>query len=193
MPNEAAAAGNALITSVAKPPTFSGKSFENVIDWIESYTYSTTANLWDDARRAACLPAFLNGTARAFYSLEIAGQNLTWAEIKQKLLTQFLPTGYSSYLRNELRSKRQQPFQAVSSYICEIRALAKKYNNNMTEEEVIATILDGMLPPIAQQLIMLNPANLNDLQRKANLIEESYKLSQGAPPSGAIDGVIASI
>jgi hypothetical protein len=63
----------------------------------------------------------------------------------------------------------------------------------MSKEELIELILDGMLPPIAQQLTMLNPENLDDLQKKANLIEEGYKRAQGAQQSGDFEGAVASV
>ena len=56
-------------------------------------------------------------------------------------------------------------------YIFEMQALCKQYNKNMPEEEIVDSIVQGLLPPIKERVIMLRPRGIKDLIAKANSVE----------------------
>jgi len=184
-----------LRTGLVTPKVFSGLPNENVLSWLEDFEFSAVANGWTDDIKRLKLPACLNGVARDWYSLEVAGRNTLWPDILRALISQFLPTGFKSHIREQIRSRKQMPYEPVNNYICEMRLLCRRYNPNMPEPEIKDYIIEGLLPPLAQQLIFLNPTDLNDLKVKAALVEKGFKKAQNlsAVPTSFASDVTAAI
>ena len=52
-----------------------------------------------------------------------------------------------------------------------MQALCKQYNRKMPEEEIVDYIVQGLLPPIKERVIMLRPKGIKDLIAKPNSVE----------------------
>ncbi len=89
-----------------KPRVFSGLPKE-AIGWLEDFTYIADANGWDNAKKTQKLGAYLTSAARDWFTLEIFGKSLTWDEVREAFHKQFLPVNFESYVRNELRNRKQ--------------------------------------------------------------------------------------
>ena len=169
---------NALATALPagqeKPKHFSGAANE-AIHWIDHYENIAESNNWNEPRMIQKLSAFLIGPAEMWYRLEVKGQNLTWNQIKDKFYNQFLPVNYQSYIRNMIRHRKQDLYETSANYICTLRSWLQKTGISYSEEEKVNIILDGMLPQIRQDLIKWNIKTLNDLQIRANCIEQSLR------------------
>ncbi|RWS21237.1 hypothetical protein B4U80_11902, partial [Leptotrombidium deliense] len=165
-------------THIITPKTFSGAAHENVAIWLEDYEVVAAANSWSEATKLKKLPAFLSGTARSHYQLEIAAQQLTWADIKANFLKQFLPHDHKRLIKEELNSRKQLPNEPVANFICEMRGLAKRVDPNMPEDELVSLIMNGILPSISQQLFSHNIDKVETLQTKAVQTEWGLRKAQ---------------
>lgn len=164
----------ALPAGQEKPNKFGGATNE-VIHWIDHYDNIALSNNWNETKKIQKLPAFLTGPASIWYGLEIKDKNLTWNEIRDKFYQQFLPVNYQSHIRNMIRHRKQDLYETSANYICTLRSWIQKTGIRYTEEEQVNIIMDGMLPPIRQELIKSNPRTLQELQDSANRIERSLR------------------
>jgi hypothetical protein len=116
----------------------------------------------------------LAGVAKDFYKLYVKEATPavdSWSALCKTFREGFLPTEYKTHLRNKLRTKKQGLFQKTVIYIFEMQALCKQYNKYMPEEEIVDYIVQGLLPPIKERVIMLRPKGVKDLIAKANSVE----------------------
>ncbi len=112
--------------------------------------------------------------AKDFYKLYVKEATPavdSWSALCKIFREGFLPTEYTTHLRNKLRTKKQGLFQKTVIYIFEMQALCKQYNRKMPEEEIVDYIVQGLLPPIKERVIMLRPKGIKDLIAKANSVE----------------------
>jgi len=159
---------------------FGGKAGEDIVSWLEEYEYATRAANWTDEHKLFRLPLFLIGAAISTYNLDIARtEDMKWEDAKKILIKQFCPISYRTHIRQLLRNKRQRPFEPVSSYISEMRELCYKFDQEMKSEDILQYIVEGMLPLIAQQEAVFNLKTIKELQEKAVVVEQSFKVAQG--------------
>ena len=156
---------------------FNGSPSE-AVQWIEEFEYYAGANGWDDNKRRSKLGTYLTGPSREWFTLEVNNTNLNWDDVKTLFFTQFLPVDYEQHMKRELRNRKQKLYEASANYICAMRAILKRSNQQMSEAEAVDHIIHGMLPQIAKKLIILNPKTYTDLRKQANLIEQSLKTVQ---------------
>ena len=74
-----------------------------------------------------------------------------------------------------IRHRKQDLYETSANYICTLRSWLQKTGISYSEEEKVNIILDGMLPQIRQDLIKWNIKTLQDLQIRANCIEQSLR------------------
>ena len=165
-------ASNLMSTSSMKIAPFTGSGpGSDIVKWLEDFSDIAESQNWDEYTKLKKFPAYLAGVAKDFYKLYVKEATPavdSWSALCKIFREGFLPTEYTTHLRNKLRTKKQGLFQKTVIYIFEMQALCKQYNRKMPEEEIVDYIVQGLLPPIKERVIMLRPKGIKDLIAKAN-------------------------
>ena len=105
--------------------------------------------------------------------------NRTWQRVKDSFHSQFLPSDYSSHLRDEFRNRKQKLYEPSANYVVAMRSILRKSGQQLTEQEAVDWIISNLLPEIRKEVRLKKPATFAELTEFANLVEFALKSSQG--------------
>lgn len=145
--------------------------------WMEDFRYSCNVNEWYDLIACKRFPAYLIGSARNWYTSEIADTEAVtdFDKLEEKFFEQYVPRSEKRDINRELDERKQRPDEAVSNFICDINKLCSDYRPTMSQEDRIDKILDKLLPSFFPNILEDEPATVQELRNKAVLIEEGIK------------------
>ena len=163
----------------AKIRPFSGLQRE-AVSWLEDFEFIANSNNWNDDKKIVKLGAYLTGNGRDWYTLEVVNMaNRTWQRVKDSFHSQFLPSDYSSHLRDEFRNRKQKLYEPSANYVVAMRSILRKSGQQLTEQEAVDWIISNLLPEIRKEVRLKKPATFTELTEFANLVEFALKSSQG--------------
>jgi len=158
---------------IIKPDYFSGQG--DVKHFFKQYEKAGLINSWDDCDKVKFLPIFLKCTAETFLeNLENIKTQWTWVELKNELLNEFQPIGYSILLKTKLENRKQEDTESIMSFVTDIENLCRQVERNMKEEDICTYILEGLKEPILNAISLHDNSTLKKL--KENL--KKYELMQ---------------
>lgn len=166
-----------LLDNILVPKIFRGNGDEDAVEWIEFFSkYATFRKLeFEDVQNL--MPLFLKGSALEWWNGLTAGNKpTTTAALVTAFKAQFMPSGASKWrTRSELWQRRQRPDEKVTSYIEEMRAIARKLG--LEDEIAIWAIVNGLKDEIRPSVIEKNPKNMTELRSYAELSESARSMS----------------
>ena len=101
-----------------------------------------------------------------------------WDTVKEKFLNEFLPANYHEYMKISLNRRLQQLGESPINYISEKVALCKRYNDEMTEDDIMAYIKEGLLPDIHRQILLVKPSTIDEIKEFAKIIEHGKAITE---------------
>ena len=104
-----------------------------------------------DAEVIATLRNVLHGTARDWWDvarLEVA----TWKEFEKRFTSAFLSEDYQDELAERVRARVQGEDESIRDFAYMYRSLCKRWNPDITEQEVVKLTLKNINPTMASQL-----------------------------------------
>lgn len=121
-----------------KPECFDGTP-SKARKWMENFRYCSAVNKWNEYVACRRLPAYLVGSARNWYTSEIAdieaSKNLS--SLEKLFNEQYVPRTEKHEIRRELNARKQVQGEYVGKFITDVNKLNSEYNQNMSEEESI--------------------------------------------------------
>lgn len=132
---------------------FSGKSGEDVDDWLKHYERVSTYNRWDGTIRLANVVFFLSDTALLWF--ENHEESLTSWDTFVTELKQCFGDSATKKKRAEqiLQQRAQLPGETCTRYIEDVLKLCKEVNASMSEEDKVGHLLKGIAEDVYRFLI----------------------------------------
>ena len=123
-------------------PTFSGKTHENVSDWLFTTSRLIEMCNYTDRKKVILTSAYLKDYALQVYNLhEQSNGDMTWEEFKSFMKSYFTPKNQTELLRNKLSALKQST--TIKEYYVEYRKISNQIND-MSETDKIKCFLDGL-------------------------------------------------
>lgn len=98
-------------------------------------------------------------------------QFTSWRRLKALLYENFLPTDYTYRETSQLRAKKQSVGQSLWEYISQMRFLANKVPNSLTDSDLFEIVKHNILPKYHAALIYGSVFCLDDLVRVGRLTD----------------------
>jgi hypothetical protein len=152
---------------------YNGRPEENLEDWIFTMErYFRNNGIINDYKQADIAFDFLRGNARSQYMSILDGQDITWAYLRNSLISNFQPINNQRHLRKQLSQLKQN--ESVRSFIYQFDAILNQIRG-MQEIDIIERFLEGLQPSIARTVNLREPHTLAEAKHAALLAEETYQ------------------
>lgn len=158
-----------------KPPKFNGTPQENGWYWLEkfiAYCHRAGIDINDDEAMLENFMLSINGSAETWFMLLPHDQRQTFDQLQNAFLKRYDSPQNNYGELDTFYSRKQQPAEAVATYIDEMMNFGAKLHINISD--IIATIKRGLLDHIRMQVMMTNTENPQDLLQKATLAESFH-------------------
>ena len=137
-----------------------------------AYCHHAGIDINDDEAMLENFMLSINGSAETWFMLLPQDQRETFDQLQNAFLKRYdSPQNNYSEL-DTFYSRKQQPGEAVATYIDEMMNFGAKLHINISD--IIATIKRGLLDHIRMQVMMTNTENPQDLLQKATLAESFH-------------------
>ena len=167
-----------MSTSSYKIASYSGSGSEfDVEKWLSELEFIAKAMKWDDLMKNNRLPVYLTDAAGDWFEVFVKGKEdtMSWDNLKKLMLSYFTPTSQTSYVREQLRHRKQLILEPVSDYVVAVLRLCKRVNNAMGDEEKIEHIIAGLLIQMKRKVKMFAFNKVDELINVCKKVEESLK------------------
>lgn len=158
-----------------EPGKFTGNNSENVDSFLKNYQRAALINGWSESEKSLYIPVFLEGTALIFYdNIMDTVENINWSDLEKKFRLEFEPIAQTHMLRIMLEKRKQKPDEQSVSYINEVESLCRRIDKDMSQGEMVQSIMKGLKPKILRGIGMLGNKTLDEFKknvRKYELIE----------------------
>ena len=170
-----------------KQPTFSGKEFENVHEWIDKTDLNLEAASIPELERLVTAAGYLDSIAFQFYKQSITAKpSIDWNEFRQDLRKRFQIADYQGSLLDRLESVRYKG--NLTAYITEFNYLANQLDisfNEKTKIHIFKKNLDDNLsgelryrkPNTLKEAIMIAVDYDNSKNRPKNYVNDSNEIN----------------
>lgn len=163
-----------------KPSKFSGAIHESVDSFLNKYNRASSINGWTSEQKKSFLVIYLSDTALTFYeNFEKTNPSADWNAIETSLRSEFEPIAQTHMLRTLLEKRKQLPDESIASYINEAQNLCKRIDPNMSQSELVHTIMKGLKPNIARYVGILDNNTLDDLKKNIRKYESVEFMLEG--------------
>lgn len=134
------------------PETFDGDK-TRARAWISEYENLMRINGYDGQQKVSRALAYLTGPARSWYNVTMnLNKRLEWPGFKREFLKHFCGADGKAQLRKKLDESVQHSDEHPSTFVMRILDLCLQLNCNMTEQEKIDRISNGLDVDIVNQL-----------------------------------------
>ncbi|RWR99046.1 hypothetical protein B4U79_17084, partial [Dinothrombium tinctorium] len=161
----------------ARISSFNGTPNQDAARWLEEFDYVAATNNWSDKARIDRLPLYLEGIARDWYNIFVKNKRLKWIDVEALFKRYFLPSDYSEYLKAQMLQRLQRIGELTAHYVCAKLALCYRYNEQMTEEEVLKHVMQGLHPDISRSVLMQDPKTIDQLLKLAEMVEKGQRMA----------------
>jgi hypothetical protein len=171
-------------------PFFSGSKGEDPIKFIRIFERVGKALKWDDTTMMDKLPNYLTDAAEEFHYMYVdcavsedednADPDLivkpsSWEALKKSFMNHFLRGDYKRHLTKELRERKKRPDESMTVYITAIQTICHDLDKNMSTEQIMSYILEGIDEEIAAQIQYFNPKSISELISIARNVELGHE------------------
>jgi hypothetical protein len=142
-------------------------------------------------------PNYLSDSAEEFYYINVdcgadsdddeSGPDTivkpkTYDELKTRFLSHFLRGDYKTHLMKELDKRKHKPDESILNYITSIKAICHDLDRNMSSEQKMSYILEGLDDETAAQITYFNPTSVSSLENIARNVEQGRELLRKSKP-----------
>lgn len=152
--------------------TFNGLQSENPNEFIDKYEIAAKSNNWQNRTKVNLFPAHLAGNALAWHTYYTKnGQVDNWEELKTKFIDTFRPVAQANSLQLILDKKVQQRDQSALNYFLEILAICRRYDQDITDKQIINYVIQGLQPEICERILNEKSDTIEELESSLRKIE----------------------
>jgi hypothetical protein len=152
--------------------TFHGLPSENPNDFTDKYEIAAISNHWSDQTRLNLFPAYLAGTALAWYQHYSKGRDITdWEQLKKVFIATFTPAAQAQTLQAILEKKVQGRDQPVLSYFLEVMTLCKRHDPDIKDKQIIQYVIHGLRPEYCELILNETCDTVQQLEERLKKIE----------------------
>ncbi|CAA2962553.1 Hypothetical predicted protein [Olea europaea subsp. europaea] len=194
-----------------KPPEFSGKKSQDIIEWVDSFE-QTTLNYTDDQKKKLLGCAFTKA-ARAWFrdDLEPLLEGMAWPDIKKAILKRYKPDHQEHYAQqlDKLRYTTDSSDE-LASFVDQRVYISKKAYPSWSEKEIIRETIRAMAPTVKKELNLMKDTDeidkISEFKSLVRRYDQKIKVNEGQQPSNllneatfqellkkAVDGVVKSV
>ena len=140
-----------------RPPSFSGLTTEDVIDWADKYDKIGDYNVWSCKEKHDHVFMYLKGSAEKWFkaltpstttwldvTVNTAGVNVITEGVRTRLLKSFSIGNYKQYHANKLQNCQQLKDENGVEYYYDVIALCKVVDPEMSENEKVNHLMRGL-------------------------------------------------
>ncbi|RWS28097.1 hypothetical protein B4U80_13688 [Leptotrombidium deliense] len=164
---------NLLNNSAYKMKPFRDNDVNDPNTFIKQFEGLAKSCGWNDETKVSKLRAYLNGPSYNWYLLVIEPDlPMQFEEVKQKFLEEFDP---ENDLLIKLKNRKQLEHETVQAYVYDKVLLCQRLNENMTDNEVLNFLYDGLRDSLKKQVYLQNPSNFKQFLEIAKRVEATQK------------------
>ena len=180
----------ALDRPLVMPELFHGKPSDDFEAWLQNFDISAAVNRWDDETRRQILLVRLRGPAQRLV-LGLPEATLDdYAALRAALRARFLPPERVSLHRTELRTRRRQRGEPLSSLADDILLLAARAypdadanGQALVHQIALDAFVDALDDSLRRRVREREPANVQEALRRALTLECMDQSEQSRHPS----------
>ena len=173
------------IDNLPSPGTFSGKSTDNGLEFLQRFELWANYRNLNEAGRLNAFALLLRDSASLWFRVLPDDCKDTWGHLRQNFNQRFGLNPHTNYQRaSALWSMTQNTDEPVLNFIERLRLAASEVN--VPDEQLRFLIINGVRPGIRQHVIKSNPADLQALIDAAVLAEQSEIV---VPNASVVDGI----
>ena len=105
---------------------------------------------------------------------------LSWTKFKNELKAFSSPSNHETYIREQLRGRKQRPDVSVATYVLDKRDLCSRLSRTMGESMVVEHLHEGLRPNIRSALFLFAPTTVSEFLEHARRIEKGLQSSPDA-------------
>uniref|UniRef100_L7LYG4 CCHC-type domain-containing protein n=1 Tax=Rhipicephalus pulchellus TaxID=72859 RepID=L7LYG4_RHIPC len=172
-----------------EPRIFSGKTDEDVDDWLKHYERVSRYHEWSTSAKLVNVAFFLAGTALLWFENH-EHVLTTWQTFVEELKACFGDTSSKKKKAEQTLARRAQlPGETCTTYIEEVLKLCSIVNTNMSDEDKVGHLLKGIAEDVYSFLITKeNLTTPSDVRRQCRAFE-ALKTRRILPKFGRLDNV----
>ena len=170
-----------------EPPVFSGKSHEDIENWIYTVSAYFRTVAAPEAQKVGYALTFLQDAAREWWigTIRSTGREPgTWQELADALRARFGHRTKEMTARAELRVIKQQKGESVRVYAARFNRLLG-HLPGFDEAWAKDQFSSGLMPRVAELLLFKSPRSLQDFMVEAERVEVTLKYAQHTRASKA--------
>lgn len=173
-----------VISNLTNVKKFHGLPEEDVDDWIDHHQTAVEANGWDNAKAIGRIRLSLEGTAKFWYKDTFrAAPPEDLDQFYGALRRDFGRVKPDLFNRQRLTTRRQHMGESPVTYAYDKLELCAKTNANMTEEEKISHIIQGLEPSYSQPVYH---KRFNSAASLVSALKAKYEAKLHAGPEAEI-------
>jgi hypothetical protein len=174
------------------PPTFQGRSDEDVLEWLTRYESIGVYNRWADADLHANFPMYLDGAARKWYRC-LAVVPDDWPDVQPDpinaipqalvrglrsiFLREFQHENYTLFQEKKLRDRIQGLEEPTIGYFYDVLDLCRLVDGNMADLTKIEYLFRGLRPTLVEKIYPCRPQTCADFLALVKVYEEAANMA----------------
>ena len=148
-----------------RPDYYFGYQTEDSARWLAKYVTYADMQTWGDAQKISALALFLKGPAKLWYLENRAGFGANFVRMEQMFLARFGVEANRTAAEEQLILRRQSPHETLEAYSYDLRSMCHRLGKN--RRDTVAAFIRGLLPNIKGQVAVLQPADMDEVERIA--------------------------
>ncbi|XP_053213836.1 uncharacterized protein LOC128397176 [Panonychus citri] len=151
---------NLMSSSLYTVPTFRGDDNSNAKAWMKKFETISEHFEWSDDQKRLRFKSHLAGPAANWYYLRVEQAEITeFSSIKERFIGDF--TGEDQL--EKMKRRKLNKFEKIQSYVYDKVGLCKEVNKNMTEDEILNYIYEGMPVKLRNAICIAGPKDYYEL------------------------------
>lgn len=168
----------------AIPPQIFDNTDENFTaeDWLNNVDMVASANNWPSDQVMKIAPCYLKKGPQIWYlayqsAAYTKHRKLDWDLFKKDLLQAYPKGTAPTLLRQERMNRKLKPNEPIEQYVADIIRMSVKINRDVTEDDMLGYIFDGLPANLFEKLHPLNIKTLKDFREKAKVYTEAAEIA----------------
>lgn len=162
------------INLTLKPDNFNGRG--SIDKFLQKYEYTSKINGWDDEKKKAYIPSFLNETAFDFFVAIDRSTNPNWKDLTKQLRERFGKQLNVAEL--ELQNRKLEKTESMTEYFTSVITLCGEVDENMAEKRIINNIIKGLPENMVNMVVPMRSKTITELQANIGEAEYAIKLNE---------------
>lgn len=141
-----------MVINQIDPGTFGG-DHSKAAEWLHNFDNVMSVNSYSSQQKLIRVSAYLTGSAAAWFrSEQFMRKFKDWADFKDRFFRCFCGSSSGMTLR-KLVNNQQGHSEHVSTYFSRTVDMCAKFKKNMSQEEIIEFLVNGLQPSVLKSLV----------------------------------------